>query len=79
MVAGLCSGLTSNHLLLPPFLPDQHGKLVRFAGVLPGRESVSFSSYSALKQILVDRAYECEQQNIVYKGYLDGGSRYLCG
>lgn len=36
----------------------QYGNVVRFSGLLPGYESISFTSYSALKTILVDRAYE---------------------
>lgn len=36
----------------------QYGPVVRFSGAMPGRETISFTSYSALKQVLVDRAYE---------------------
>lgn len=38
----------------------KYGKVFRLAGVLPGQETMSFNSYTALKTILVDKPYECE-------------------
>lgn len=38
----------------------EFGDKIRFSGFLPGSETVSFKSYSALKTILVERPYECE-------------------